>query len=458
MSNQSMIRNMTEGSVIRQLLRFSLPFLLANCLQTLYTMVDAVVVGQYVGKEGLAAVATCGELINLYTMIGMGIAAAGQIIIAQFAGKNDREAVSKTIGTLFTFLAGLAVVLSLICGLTARGQLDLINLPEESMADGMDYTLVCTVGFVFIFGYNAVSSILRGMGDSMRPLVFVAIASVMNLVLDLVFVVVFHWGVFGAALATVLGQAFSLVASIVYLYRRRESFGFDFRPASFKPDRAHLTMILRLGVPMAAQYAAILVSVLFVSSLINDFGVAASAANGVANKLENIVRIVSNSVGTAGSAMIAQNIAVKKTDRVTKILGWTLLICGAWSALCAIGIFLVPEPVFALFNTDADVLAYAAVYAPAGALCYMSNGLRATANSLINGIGFASLSLASGLIDGVAARIGFSLLLGYALGMGLLGFWVGSALAGYVPVVIGLVYYLSGRWKTHKLITQRDGE
>ena len=456
MAGKSMIRNMTEGSVLKQLLRFALPFLLANCLQTLYTMVDTMVVGQFVGAEGLSAVSTCGELINLFTMIGMGIAAAGQIIIAQFVGKDDRESVSRTIGTLLTFLAGLAIVLSVICIALVDLELDLVNLPEESLADGRSYTLICATGFIFIFGYNAVSSILRGMGDSTRPLVFVAIASVMNLILDLIFVVAFGWGVAGAALATILGQAFSLIASLIYLYRKRESFGFDFRLSSFKPVGRYMKMILRLGVPMAAQYAAVLVSVLYVASLINGFGVAASAANGVANKLENIIRIVSNSVGTAGSAMIAQNIAVKKTDRVTKILGWTLLICGTWSAICAIAIFVIPQQIFSIFTSDAEVLAYAAIYAPAGALCYMSNGLRATANSLINGIGFASLSLASGLIDGVLCRIGFSLILGYGLNMGLLGFWTGSALAGYVPVVIGLVYYISGKWKTHRLITQQE--
>ncbi len=458
MSEKSMIRNMTEGSVTRQLISFSLPFLLANCLQTLYTMVDTLVVGRFAGKEGLAAVAACGELIMFYTMIGMGIASAGQIIIAQFVGKNDRVSLQRIIGTLLTFLTALALCLSVVCILATDLQLSLINMPAEAMTEARNYTLISAAGLVFVFGYNAVSSILRGMGDSKRPLLFIAIASVMNLVLDLLFVVGFRWGAAGAALATVLGQAFSVVASLFYLYRRRESFGFDFKRESFRPVKEYLMMILRLGLPMAAQFAAVLISVLFVSSRINLFGVAATAANGVATKFENILRIVSNSVGAAGSAMVAQNIAAKKTRRVSQILGCVLLICTVWSALCALAIFVFPEQIFSFFNTDPEVLAYASVYAPAGALCYLSNGLRGTANCLINGIGFASLALVSGLIDGVIARIGFSLLLGYTAGLGLQGFWFGSALAGYVPVVIGLVYYLSGRWKTHKLITQKADE
>ncbi len=454
MGKKTMIRNMTEGSVIRQLISFCLPFLAANCLQTFYTMVDTFVIGQFAGKESLAAVASCGELVTFYTMIGVGISSAAQIIIAQFVGKNDHESVSKTVGTTLTFLTLISIVFSVICCVFIDFQLSLINLPAESISEGKAYTLVSAVGLVFVFGYNAISAILRGMGDSKRPLIFIAIASVMNLVLDLLFIVVFHWDAFGAALATILGQAFSVVASLIYLYRRRESFGFDFKPASFRLSRSHLLMLLRLGLPIAAQYAAVLISVLFVSSRINLFGVAATAANGVANKLENVVRIVTNTVGIAGSAMIAQNIAARKTKRVSQILGCVLLIGGAWSALCALAVFIMPEPIFAIFNTDPEVLAYASLYAPAGALCYLSNGLRGAANCLINGIGFASLALVSGLIDGVAARIGFSLLFGYALGLGLQGFWLGNALAGYVPVAIGIVYYLSGKWKTHKLITQ----
>lgn len=454
--NNTIIRNMTEGSVLRQLVAFSLPLLLANSLQTLYTTVDTLVVGRFVGTAALSAVSTCGELVNFYGMIGMGLASAGQIIIAQFVGKNDKSSVGKTIGAMFSSLTVLAVLFSALCILTLDWQLRWIKLPAEALADGKRYTLVSAVGFVFIYGYNAVSAALRGMGDSRRPLLFVTIASVANLLLDLLFVLGFGWGAFGAALATVMGQAFSLVSSVIYLYRRKAAFCFDFRPRSFWPERRYLKMLLQLGIPTAAQFAAILISVLFIGAQINSFGVAASAANGIANKLENILRIVSNSVGTAGSAMIAQNLAAKEHKRVEKILGWVMIICVSWAAVCSGVIFLLPRQIFCLFNRDTEVLEYAVLYGPVGVLCYMSNGLRATANALINGIGFAALSLASGLLDGVVARIGFSLLLGVICGMGLLGFWIGSALAGYVPVVIGLIYFLSGRWKTHRLITHQE--
>ncbi len=453
---QTIIRNMTQGSVLRQLAAFSLPLLLANSLQTLYTTVDALVVGRFVGTAALSAVSTCGELVNFYGMIGIGLASAGQIIIAQFVGKNDKASVGKTIGAMFSTLTLLAVLFSILCILTLDQQLRWIKLPAEALAEGRSYTLVSAAGFVFIYGYNAVSAALRGMGDSKRPLLFVAIASVTNLLLDLLFVLGFGWGAFGVALATIIGQAFSVVASVFYLYRRRDAFCFDFRLHSFQPEGRYLKMLLQLGIPTAAQFGAILISVLFIGAQINSFGVAASAANGIANKLENILRIVSNSVGTAGSAMIAQNLAAKEHKRVEKILGWVMVICVSWAVLCSGAILMLPRQIFSLFNRDGAVLEYAVLYGPVGVLCYMSNGLRATANTLINGIGFAALSLTAGLLDGVVARIGFSLLLGITFGMGLMGFWIGSALAGYVPVVIGLVYFLSGNWKTHRLITHQE--
>lgn len=449
-----MVTNMTEGSVLRHLIRFALPLLFANCLQTLYTTVDTVVVGRFVGTAGLSAVSTCGELITFYTMIAMGLTSGGQIIIAQFVGKDDREAISKTIGSLFTLLAVVSLVLTAFCIAALDWQMDIMNVPAEALAQGRAYTLICGAGLFFVFGYNGVSAVMRGLGDSKRPLIFIGIASIANLILDLLFVAVFHWGAGGAALATILGQAFSLIASLIYLYRRRDSFGFDFKPRSFIPDKKYLSMLLRLGGPMAAQFALVLISVIFISAQINLFGVAASAANGVANKLENIVRIVSNSVSTAASAMIAQNIAARKTDRCNKILGYSMCICVFWATLCSAAIYIFPGQIFSLFDSSSDVLTFALIFAPAGVVCYMGNGIRATANALINGIGFATLSLVAGLLDSVVARIGFSLLFAYVLDMGILGFWYGSALAGYVPIVIGFGYYLTGKWKTRKLITQ----
>ena len=462
MEEKTMVRNMTEGSIPGHLARFALPLLLANCLQALYTTVDTLVVGRVVGTAGLSAVSNCAELVTFYTMIAMGFASAGQIVIAQYVGKDDLPSIGKTIGALLTFLVGFSLVCTAFSCSTVRWQLALLHLPKEAMADGVRYTVICSLGFVFTFLYNAVSAILRGMGDSKRPLVFVAISSVTNLVLDIIFVAAFRWGAVGAAIATTFSQAVSVAFSFVYLYRRKEAFVFDFKPASFRPEGKYLWTLLRLGIPMAAQYAAVLLSIVFIASQINVYGVAASAANGVANKLENIVRIVPNSIGLAGSAMIAQNIAAKKQKRVSQILLCTLALCLSWGLLCGLSVYLFPEKIFSVFDASVEVQEYGKLFSPAGLVNYIGNGMRAASNALLNGIGFAMLSLISGIIDSVAARIGLSLLLANTAKLGIFGFWLGSALAGYIPVIIGGTYYLSGRWKTYELLrgkkeSQSDG-
>ncbi len=452
---QTMVRDLTEGSVWKKLITFALPFMLANLLQTVYTMVDAVIVGRYVGAEALAAVTNCGTLNDFYMLLGMGFGSAGQVLIGQFVGQRDFKAVSQTIGSLFTFLFCLGAAAMIFCISLLEQQLNWLNIPAESMADARSYTLTCICGIIFIYGYNCVSSILRGMGDSKRPLIFVAIASVMNLVLDLFFVVGLNLGAFGAALATVMGQGFSFVVSIIYLYHHRVAFGFDFKPASFIPARGTLKMLLRLGAPMALQFSVITISMLYVNSLINVYGVAAAAVTGVGAKLESFLRVVSNSMGTAGSAMVAQSLGAEKKERVPKVVNCVLLVCQAYAAVCCLIIFLFPKGVFGLFSTSEEVLAMAPQYRGVAIVTYLGFGFRSAYNAVVNGIGFASLGLVSGMMDGVVARIGLALLFGSVLGYGIQGFWYGSAMAGYISAAIVGVYYYSGRWKNHRLITQR---
>lgn len=450
MSAKSIGIDLTEGPVGSRLLRFSVPFMIANLLQTLYNMVDMVVVGHFVGADGLSAVSTCGEIIQLYTFIAIGFGGAGQTMIGQFVGAKDRERVNRTIGTLFSVLLLMSLCISGFCFLTANWQLGLVNLPAEAADSGKAYFLVCTAGMFFIFGYNLVSSILRGMGDSKHPLIFIAVASVANLVLDLLFVPVMKMGAMGAALATVLGQGISFAMALVFLYRRKDVFGFDFSPRRFIPDGKTLATLMRLGIPMSAQGALISVSMLYVCSMLNDFGVAASAANGIQLKLANISRIITSAMCTAASAMIAQCIGAGKQERVKSVFWWNLFIAMIAGIVFGVTILLFPRQIFGLFNSEESVLAYGAIYGIFGLFDYIGNALRSPCNALVNGVGAALLGFTASLIDGVIARISFSVLFGNVLGMGVAGYWLGSTLAGYVTVLILAPYFLSGAWKRKK--------
>lgn len=454
MAERSLGTDLTQGHVGKTLLRFSAPFMLANLLQCLYNLVDAVVVGHFVGANGLAAVSGAGELIQIYTFIAIGFGGAGQTLIGQFVGAKDRESIRRTIGNLFVLLLVLALLVSAFCIALMDWQLEAIHLPEESLQGGRDYLLVCALGMIFIFGYNLVSAIMRGMGDSKRPLLFVAVASAVNLVLDLVFVAGLGMDAFGAALATVLGQAISFLWALVYLFRHREAFGFDFRPASFRLHPGILRLLVKLGLPMSVQGALITLSMVYVSAQINVFGVAASAANAIHMKLNSVLRIISNSMSTAGSAMIAQNVGAQRQDRVKQVFRWVFVYTMSYCLLCALAILIFPQQIFSLFNTEAEVLEYAVIFSVIGAFDYIAYALRAPCTATINGTGAATLGLAAGIVDGVIARLGFSILFGHVLGMGVAGYWLGSAVAGYCNVLIGAPYYFSGAWKRKRLLVE----
>ncbi len=452
MSENTMIRDLTQGSVARQLITFSVPFVLANLLQTLYNIVDMVVVGQFVGSTGLSAVSIGSDVLSLLTMLCMGFATAGQIMISQYVGSGDRASISKTIGTMFSVLLSASLVIAVVCSFLSGTILRLLNTPEEAWDQAMAYSVTCYVGLIFVFGYNVVSAILRGMGDGKRPLVFVAVAALMNLVLDLVFVAVLDLAAFGAALATVMAQAVSFIISIIYLYHRRESFGFDFKLRSFAVRRAQLVPLCKLGFPMALQYAAIMVSVIFLNAKINDYGVTISAVNGVGTKLRSLCSIVTQSVGTAASTMCGQNLGAKKRDRVSKIVHTSLAINLAYVVVLCTVLMIFPTQIFRLFTADAAVLEWAPAFMPVMVVTFVANALMSPYNALINGLGYASLSMVIGLLDGVVARISLGLALGAAYGI--MGYWYGNALAGFVTVVLAAAYYYSGRWKTRKLLVE----
>ena len=452
MSNQksSMVTDLTNGSVTKLLLRFAFPLFISNALQAVYNIVDMIVVGQYIGGEGMSAVSIGGDVLHLLTFVAMGFSSAGQVLISQDVGAKRMDAVRKTIGTMFTFLLGISLVISVGCYFIRNSMLDLLNTPTESYAFTMDYTVTCIFGLFFIYGYNIISAILRGMGDSRRPFVFIAIAAVVNMVLDLWFIADLKMEVFGAALATVISQGLSFVIALTYLYIRRESFGFDFKAASFRIDRQAFKKLVALGVPMAIQSAAINFSKIVLTSWINLYGVVFSALSGLYNKINMMIGIVSQSFTTAGSTMVGQSLGAKKYNRVPEIMKVVLYSSVLISTVLAVALFFFSKPIFRMFTGDEEVLAIASVIVLPAILNMYGSATRSVSFSLMNGSGNAKLNFAVAIIDGLISRIGISALLGFAVGMGCQGFWYGDALAGYMPMVIGLVFFLSGSWKKDK--------
>ena len=307
---------------------------------------------------------------------------------------------------------------------------------------------------VFIYGYNAVCAILRGMGESKLPMIFIAIASVVNLVLDLVFVGVFHLRAAGAALATVIAQGVSFVISLIYLYKNRARFGFDFKLQSFKPSRERLIPICKLGIPYIAQCLLITCSMMYVNARVNVFGVTASAVDSIGNKLNSIVNIVVGAISVASATMVGQCFGARKLDRIKHCYRACLAICMISCAILCGAYLLFPKQIFRLFSSEADVIAMAPQYMAIAAVWVLSICTMTAPYSVVDGVGAAMLGLVISVLDGVVARIGLCILLGDA--MGLPGFWLGNALAGFVTTIMAGVYYYSGLWKKRQLLLKRD--
>ena len=446
-NSRSMVTDLTEGNVVSQLFMFAMPLFVANALQAVYNLVDMVVVGQVIGGTGMSAVSIGGDILHLLTFFAMGFSAAGQVLISQYVGAKRMDSVRRLIGTMFTFLLGVSLAIAVICFVLRYPILNVLNTPPESYDYTMDYMVTCIVGLVFIYGYNIVSAILRGMGDSRRPFMFIAVAAVLNTVLDILFVGVFHMEVFGAALATVIGQAVSFIVSIIYLYRRREEFGFDFRPESFKIDRQLIVPLMQLGIPMAIQSAAINISKIVLTAWINAEGVIFSALSGIYNKTGMMMGIVSNSFTTAGSSMVGQCLGARKYDRVPKIIRAVLITGLAISTAVTVLVLLFPEALCEMFTGDREVLAQSAIVILPIVLNFYGAATRSGAFSIINGSGNSKLNLLVALIDGMISRVGLAAFLGFGLKMGCRGFWYGDALAGFMPFIIGITFFLSGKWK-----------
>ncbi|MBQ8589827.1 MAG: MATE family efflux transporter [Firmicutes bacterium] len=449
----SEIRDFTQGNISKQLVIFAWPLFLSNLLQVVYNMVDMIVVGNVLGKVGISAVAIGGDISNLMTFVAMGFANAGQVLIARYIGAGQRDRIGKFVGTMASFLMVCAVVISVTALTFQSTLLRLMNTPAESWDGAVSYSTICMTGLVFIYGYNVVSAILRGMGDSKHPFIFVSIAAVTNLILDVVFVIFLGFGPGGAALATVISQAISFLACTVFLIQNRQRFELNMTRREFlRWDMEMLSSLVKLGVPMAIKSASIQISKLFVNSWINSYGVAVSAFAGIANKISSISNLISNAMNTAGSTMVGQNLAAGKFSRVKEIMLSIAKIGLSISAFISLVIIIFPQQIFGLFTDDGAVLEIARGYIPIAVLLFFGSSMRAIMNALLNGSGNYKMNFVTAILDGIIMRIGLSVLFGLMLDMKHYGFWLGDALAGFTPFFIGLGFYMSGSWKKSKAV------
>ena len=308
---------------------------------------------------------------------------------------------------------------------------------------------------MFTAGYNMVSAVLRGMGDSKRPFLFIGIASLVNLVLDLLFTGLLGWGVAGAAWATIIGQAVSFIFSVVYLFKRREAFGFDFKKESFRLNGKYVKMIASLGTPMAIQSGCINLSMLFVNSMINGVGVVASATFGVGVRIDDIVNKLSQGIHYAAMPMISQNIGAGQQRRAQRVVHWAWIFSFAFTAVCIVLYIAFGKQLFMVFSDDPLVHEMSGTFIAAILWMFPALAIMRGSGAFIQGIGNAKLSMVLAILDGVVLRIGLSWLFGILFEWGFFGFVLGYGLAPYGFAIPSLIYFLSGVWKKRRALAEK---
>ena len=454
MSKKSLSKDFTQGNIARQLFFFAIPFMASNALQVLYSTIDMIIVGEYVGTPGLSAVAQSSLIVNFATMVCLGFSNAGQVLLAQAMGAKKRKEMNDIIGTLFTFISAIALLFTLTMLCLQGWILDVMKIPAESYDMARDYLIICSGGLIFTAGYNMVSAVLRGMGDAKRPFLFIGIASVTNLVLDIVFTGMLGWGVAGAAWATIIGQAVSFVFSLFYLFRKKESFGFDFKLRSFVPRFKYVGMIASLGTPMAIQSGFINLSMLVVNAMINSIGVVASATFGVGVRIDDIVNKISQGIQYAAVPMISQNIGAAKQERAKRVVYAALIFSVAMTVFFMVLYVTLGKQLFMMFSDDPAVHGMSGEFIKAILWMFPAFAVMRGSGAFIQGIGNAKLCMVLALLDGVVLRIGLSWLFGIFFGWGFFGFVLGYALAPYGYAIPSMIYFLSGKWKKRKTLAE----
>ena len=457
MSNEpkkSLINDLTEGPLVKQLILFALPIMGGSLLQALYTLVDLWAVGKFADAAAISAVANSSQIVFLIHAIGIGLSSAGQVLISQQVGAKDLRRLSTTIGTLLTFSLLASTGTAIIGAVGTNLWMTLLRIPEAAWKGAVDYLLICCLGAPAMCLCGTFCGILRGVGDSKRPMYILAVSAVSNMVMDVVFVAFWGWGAAGAAWATILAQLFGGIYALVAVYRRREELGFDFSRKSFHMDGPTLKVLLKLGTPLVIMNASVSLSMMVVSAFVNSYGVAASAITGIGSKVSSLVNVVTNSMQVATGSMVAQNFAAGKIDRVKKVNLVSNAICMIFFVFVGAAVLLFPEQIIGLFTQpgETEVLALAPSYMKITFWLYLSFCAMTTALGHINGVGFTTLNLVIALLDGVVGRIGLSILLGVVLDWGVEGFWWGNALAAYISVFAGLGYYFFGKWEKRELL------
>ena len=444
-------QDLTQGSVGKQLIKFSIPFLLSNLLQAFYSVADMIIVGRLCGTHGITGVNIGSQINILVTGAAFGLAVGGTVLIAQYGGAKKFDEQRKTIGTLFTAYMILAVICTAVMLLLGDTLLKLLNTPEVAYTEAYNYYMICMAGMIFMFAYNVISAILRGMGDSKRPLYFVLIATIVNIVFDIILVGPFKMGAAGAAIATVSAQALSVVLSLIYLAKNH--FFVGYQKSDFKIEGTKMKMLLKLGLPSSVQQVVVSFSFLTLTALVNSLPNAdfASACQGIGGKVNSFAVLPALAMSSAVSSMAGQNIGAGDTKRAKKTMLTGMGIAFAISMVVFVIVQLFPQQIFSLFDTNEEVLKVGADYMRFIALDYIFVPFVFCMNGLAIGAGYTNFALFNACFSSILVRVPFAYLVVNLTDLGFNGIGLATGLASAASIIVGAIFVASGKWKNPKI-------
>ncbi len=345
-------RNLTTGSVFKNVIIFSLPYLLSYFLQTLYGMADLFIIGQFEGVASTTAVSIGSQVMHMITVMLVGLAMGTTVSIGQAIGSKDKKRVAEGIGNTVILFMGVALVLMTVLLLLTKPIVTVMSTPQEAIMGTISYLTICFIGIPFITAYNIISAIFRGMGDSKSPMYFIAIACAANIVLDYVFIGGLHLGPAGAALGTTCAQVISVMISLVMIIRQREKFSLSRK--DFRSNRNVMGQILKIGIPIALQDGFIQVAFMIITIIANQRGLNDAAAVGIVEKIISFLFLIPSSMLSTVSALGAQNIGAGKRQRANETLRYAVLITVGFGIIVGIFMQFFFSPVVALFTDASD--------------------------------------------------------------------------------------------------------
>lgn len=355
-----MEKNLTTGSVLKNLLTFSLPYLFSYFLQTLYGMADLFIIGQFEDVTGTTAVSIGSQIMHMVTVMIVGLAMGSTVCIGQAVGAGNPKKTAKNIGNTVTLFLAVALVLAAVLLVSRQSIVGLVSTPKEAVSETLAYLTICFLGIPFITAYNIISSIFRGLGDSKSPMYFIAVACAVNIALDYLFMGAFHMGAAGAALGTTLSQAVSVVISLLVILR--QDTGISLRKRDFLPGMRTMGQLLKIGIPVALQDGFVQIAFLIITIIANQRGLSTAAAVGIVEKVISFLFLVPSSMLSAVSALGAQNIGAGKPERARSALRYAIGIAAGFGVVVSILMQFHAGWVVGMFTADAAVITLGAQY------------------------------------------------------------------------------------------------